>query len=163
MPASPSPVAGVGEVIAAGLDVVSGVTSYLAAQESASVQQGRAGMMIAEANANAQRYALQAQQYQAEQSVMYLASGVKLSGSPLDVLDTERQLAQQNIDAIQRRGAMEASDESMLAADTKMKGDAALMGGITSAIGMGAMSAGNLTGPSTPTGMSNSEGMNSTG
>lgn len=123
--------------VSAGLDVLSGVLGYLAAQEGAVAARSHADLVRAEAEANAQRYAEQAEQFGAHQKVMFLASGVKLAGSPVDVLATTARVANENLAAIRMAGETQALDSELQAKDLEAKGRAALMGGISKGLGMG--------------------------
>jgi hypothetical protein len=124
-------------IATAGLDVVSGVFGYLAAQSAASVADSKADMVRTEAQANAQRYSEQAAQFEAQEKVMYLASGVKLSGSPVDVLATTANTVSQHMNAILMAGEVQAQDEQIQGVNEQMKGRDALLHGITSGAGAG--------------------------
>lgn len=124
-------------ITTAGLDLVSGVFGYLAAQQAASVAKSRADIITEQAHLNAQRYSEQAASYEAHEEVMYLASGVKLAGSPVDALATSAQTAQFNINAILMAGQQEAQDQTVAAVNDQMKGRDALVGGFDKAAGAG--------------------------
>lgn len=124
-------------IATAGLDVVSGVFGYLAAQSAASVASSRADLIRTEAQANADRYSAQAAQFEAQEKVMYLASGVKLAGSPVDALATTANIAQQNINAILMGGETEAMDQEIIGVNDQMKGRDALLSGVDSGLGAG--------------------------
>lgn len=126
--------------VSAGLDLLSGVFGFLASQEAASVAQSRGDLIRLEAEANAQRYAEQAAQFEAHEKVMYLASGVKLSGSPVDVLAATARVAHENMEAIRMGGEAAALNEETTASNAEMGGRAALVGGFNRAAGMGLMS-----------------------
>jgi hypothetical protein len=123
--------------VSAGLDLLSGVFGFLASQEAASVAQSRGDLIRLEAEANAQRYAEQAAQFKAHEKVMYLSSGVKLSGSPVDALATTARIAHENIEAIKMEGDTKALDQDVLASNIESQGRAALAGGFSRAAGMG--------------------------
>lgn len=123
--------------VSAGLDLLSGVFSYLASVNAASAARSRADLMRAEAEANAQRYAEQAAQFEAHQKVMYLSSGVTLQGSPIDVLATTARIATENIAAIKMHGAVEAADEDMTGVNAEAMGRGALIGGVRRGFGAG--------------------------
>lgn len=124
--------------LSAGLDLVSGVFGYLAAQQNASLAQSRADLIRTEAEANAQRYAEQAAQQQAHEEVMYLASGVKLSGSPVDALATSARIASENEMAILMGGDAKAEDEQVAGVNAEIQGRDALIGGIDRSVGAAA-------------------------
>lgn len=126
--------------VAAGMDLLSGVFGFLAAGEAADMARSRADMVRMEAEANAQRYAEQAAQFEAHEKVMYLASGVKLAGSPVDVLAATARVAHENMEAIRMGGEAAALNEETSASNSEMQGRAALVGGFNRAAGMGLMS-----------------------
>ncbi|MES2156142.1 MAG: hypothetical protein V4510_13490 [bacterium] len=118
-------------IASAGLDVVSGVFGYMDSFNEASIANSRADMIRAAANADAQRYAEKAQADLAQQKVMYTASGVTLSGSPIDVLDHNRRIMSENINAIRRGGELSAFDQEQEARRALAAGRNALVGGFT--------------------------------
>lgn len=121
--------------VSAGLDLVSGVFGYLNSLNAASVANSRADMIRAEADANAQRYSERATAFKAQQKLMFLASGVKVSGSVIDVLDNSARLAAENIAAIRAGGAVEAFDQEQVGQNALTTGRNALLGGIDNAAG----------------------------
>ncbi len=130
--------------VSAGLDMISGVFGYLSSLNAQSIANSQADMIRTEAEANAQRYAEQAAQFEAHQKVMYLASGVTLAGSPVDALATSARLASENIDAIRMGGERAALNEETTGTNDLMKGRAALAGGFVNAAkatGMGIFAA----------------------
>lgn len=120
-------------VASAGLDLVAGVFGYLSSLEASSAARSRADMIRMSAEVNAQRYAEQATAQNAQRKMNYLASGVTLAGSPIDVLDTQARVAQENINAIRMGGATDALDEEQRGANAESVGRNALLGGIISA------------------------------
>ena len=127
--------------ISAGLDLLSGVFGFLSSMNAASIANSQADLIRAEAEANAQRYGEQATQFQAQQKVMYLASGVKLAGSPVDALAADARIANENMAAIRMGGAREAAGEEMAGVNASMQGRAQLIGGMSKAVSMGMMGA----------------------
>lgn len=123
--------------VSAGLDLMSGVFGFLAAQQNASVARSRAELVRIEAEANAQRYAEQAAQFEAHEKVMYLASGVKLAGSPVAALATTARVANENIAAIRMQGDADAMALQTGAVNDENKGRAALVGGFGQSAAMG--------------------------
>jgi hypothetical protein len=119
----------------AGLDLMSGLLGYFTAQDSAAMAESRARMIRNEAEAEAQRYHEQAQAMLARTKVAYLKSGVYLSGSPLDVLDHDILTAQENEAAIRASGTSRAFEQDVQATQIRNGGRAALIGGITGAVG----------------------------
>lgn len=121
--------------VSAGLDLVSGVFGYLSAQNAQSVANSRADMIRMNAQANAQRYAEKAAADIAQQKVMFLASGVTLQGSPIDVLDEHIRLASEDVQSIEMSGAAEALDEEQTGHNAMTTGRNALIGGVSAATG----------------------------
>ena len=119
--------------VSAGLDVVSGVFGYLNARIADQIAQTRADMIRQAAQANAQRYMEKATADIAQQKVMYLASGVTLSGSPIDVLDDHIRLAQNDAASIVMSGAADAADQNQAGANALNSGRNALIGGLAAA------------------------------
>ena len=117
------------------LDLMGGYFGYLASQDAAAIAESRGRMLRAEAEAEAQRYAEQARGLRAKQAVSYLKAGVTLEGSPLDVLDHDALIAEENISAIRAGGAARELEQQGLAADARIKGRNAFMAGISSGFG----------------------------
>lgn len=140
--------------VSAGMDLLSGVFGFLSAQNAASIAQSRADLVRIEAEANAQRYAEQAEQFQAHEKVMYLASGVKLAGSPVDALATTARIAHENMEAIRMGGEAQAMNESVAASNAEAQGRASLVGGFDRAVGMGISSYAAASGQSKNEGLS---------
>lgn len=113
-----------------GLQALSGLFGEYAANQAAAISESRGRMLAAEANADAERFALQAARFGASQKVSYLKSGVTVSGSVLDVLDETARTATEQIHAIQSRGAAEQIDANNTAASLRSQGRAALLGGL---------------------------------
>ena len=138
--------------VAAGLNLLSGVFGYMASMNAASAANSRADLIRMEAEANAQRYSEEAQAHIAQQKMMFVASGVKLAGSPIDVLATSARIASENIDAIRMAGARGELDQRQVGEESLAKGRNALLGGVGSGVSdatkaYGAMpSAGGSTG-----------------
>ncbi len=135
--------------VSAGLDLVSGVFGYLSSLNAASMANSQADLIRTEAEANAQRYAEQAQQFEAHEKVMYLASGVKLAGSPVDALAASARIANENIAAIQMGGEREALNAETSGVNDENKGRAALTGEINKAAVTGLGMLGSRTPPGT--------------
>jgi hypothetical protein len=77
-------------------------------------------------------------QYQAEQKMAYLKSGVTLEGSPLIMLAETRRLGQEELDAMARRATAIDALYSVQASQARQSGRAALVGGIASGLMYGA-------------------------
>lgn len=138
--ATPNPAASAAYGVSAGLDLLSGVFGFLTAQSNASIARSRADMVRLESEANAQRYAEQAAQFEAHEKVMYLSSGVKLAGSPVDALATTARIAHENIQSILMGGEARAMDSDIAGTNSEIQGRDALVGGFGRAIGLGAKS-----------------------
>ena len=68
---------------------------------------------------------------------MYLSSGVKLSGSPIDALATTARIASENISAIRAAGERQAGDQEFAGTEAEIAGRNALIGGIGGAFKQG--------------------------
>lgn len=119
--------------LSAGFDILAGVFGSDAGEEAYGAAESRARLIRVEAEADAQRYAEQASDFKARQKLAYLKSGVQLSGSPLDVLDETARVSRENLSAIRARGEAQAQDTLSAGVDARMKGRAALIGGVMSA------------------------------
>ena len=119
----------------AGLDLLAGIFGYMAAGEIAGLNESRGRMIRMEAEAEAQQYAEQARSFKASQKLAYLKSGVRLEGSPLDVLDETARVAMENISAIRARGRAGETEAYGQASQARTAGNQALMSGITSGAG----------------------------
>ncbi len=108
-----------------------GLFSYLASQEMSDIAESKGRMLRAEAEADAVRYAEQARSLRGQQAVSYIKSGVTLEGSPLDVLDHDALVAQENISAIRARGAAGELEQLNQAAAARIAGRNAFIAGIT--------------------------------
>lgn len=116
---------------AGGLELVSGLFGYFLSGEQAGIAESRGRMFRAEAEADAQRYAEQAQGFKASQKLAYLKSGVKLTGSPLDILDETARVTAENISAIRARGAAGELEYKNQASEARVQGRMALLSGFT--------------------------------
>ena len=119
----------------AGLNLLSGVAGYMAAQSASSMYKSQADMLRVEAETDAQRYSEQAQQYIGKQEVGYLSSGVTLKGSPVDALATSARVAGANVQAILMQGDTAAMDKQTEASNAQAAGFSALMTGFAAAAG----------------------------
>lgn len=133
-PAPSQGAAGAALGASAGLELLSGLFSFLGGQDAQATADSRARMIRMEAEVDAQRYSEQADGFKARQKLAFLKSGVQLSGSPLDVLDETARNARENISAIRARGAAEGLDAEMEGLGSAQRGRAALIGGGFSAI-----------------------------
>lgn len=118
-----------------GLDLLGGLLGYYTSQMAADAAESRGRMLMLEAEADATRYAEQARSFKATQKLAYLKSGVKLSGSPLDVLDETARIAEENLSAIRARGRAEGLDARDQAEGFRAAGRFALVKGLAGAAG----------------------------
>jgi len=110
-----------------GLDLLSGIFSMDAADSRASTLRSQARLVEAEANADASRYASEATAFKASQKMAFLKSGVKLEGSPLDILDETARVSTENISAIRARGQAQALSLKSEAGAVKAEGRLAFL------------------------------------
>ncbi len=125
----------------AGLDLVAGVMGYLSAQNAASIANSRADMIRTEAEFNATRYAEQSAHFLASQKMAYVKSGVRVTGSVIDVLDETARVASANLSAIRAGAAASAMDEESQGSAAEVTGRNILVGGIGGAAKDAGMSA----------------------
>ena len=90
-------------------------------------------MLRMEAEADAQRYAEQADRFRATQKLSYLKSGVTLDGSPLDILDETARVSAENLSAMRARAQAEQNQMNAQAEGFRSQGRAALLGGAANA------------------------------
>ena len=122
--------------VSAGLDLLSGVFGYLSSLNDQSIANSRADMIRNQAQANATLYAQKSSAEIAQQKVTYLASGVTLAGSPIDVLDQSKLNAQNNIQDILMAGDTQALDQEQQGDNAVTQGRNALVGGVSTAAGV---------------------------
>lgn len=118
----------------AGIQALSGLFGFMASQQMAAISESRGRMLRDEADADAERYRIQADNFKADQKLAYLKSGVTLEGSPLDVLDETARQATENINAIRSRGRAQQLDADAEGAATLAQGRGALIGGLAGGI-----------------------------
>lgn len=136
--------------ILATLAVASAASSVMGGMEQQDAYNQQADMAMAQGNMQAaenERVAFRQAQNEKEQSerarraqkVSYLASGLKLEGSPLLVMEETRQKGIENVDEILRSGQAGASaarqEGRMKASSLKASGRKAFREGITNAAG----------------------------
>lgn len=122
---TPSGVDGLGKFFAAAqaltsiAQVFGGFSARSSANNEAEALRMEADQLVAESNAQAQiaieesrleaaQKAREATKFRQKQAAMYLKSGVTLEGTPALVLEETRRLAQQEVDAITKRGQAQA-------------------------------------------------------
>lgn len=114
--------------------IAGGINANSAAKQEAELQQQQAELSLKNAKDNATVEAYNSTQLVQRQKVAYLANGVSLEGSPSEVLKNTTDLSQQNVQAILDRGLNEYNLGQQQAAQTRNKGRAALVGGVTDAV-----------------------------
>lgn len=145
--------AGAGFGIAAGfMDILGGLFGYFSSLQAGRAAQSKARLIRAEAEYDAIRYGEKARNFKASQTQAYLKSGVKIEGSPLDILDETSRVAQENMNAIRARGAAQGGEYESQASALRNQGRGALISGISSGVRSAWMSgAFNSPGPKTTT------------
>lgn len=118
----------------AGLGLLSGLFGYMAAEDAAEVSESRGRLLRMEAEADAERYAEQARGFKATQKLAYLKSGVRLEGSPLDILAETALVSSENLSAIRARGQAQQIDAEAQAGALRGQGRGALLGGVAGGI-----------------------------
>lgn len=115
-------------------DIMSGPYQALLAQQQdnynqeAALYEQQAQIAQDEAAQTAEAKAREGQRAMQDQANQYNASGVLLEGSPLAVLDETRRLAQQEVDAIMRRGSAQSALYRRQGALIRNKGRADILG-----------------------------------
>lgn len=125
--------AGILALSSAGLDIVGGAFGYLAGQQAQEAAESRARLILAEAEADAQRYAEEARKFKGRQSQAYTKSGVYITGSALDMLDETSRIAEENIATIRARGRQDALAVEAGGAAAANQGRSAFVSGVTGA------------------------------
>ena len=113
-----------------GLDILGGLFGFFGAGSEADIAESRANILRLEAEADGERFAEQGERFKAEQAVRFLKSGVKLSGSPLVILDETVRLSAENLSAFRARSAQEVLDVRLGASRTRARGRTALLAGV---------------------------------
>ena len=117
-------------IIGAASSLYSGVSSMQAGKAQARLLKSQAELMRIENNEAADRYQREAKGFKAEQSVKFLKSGVRLTGSPLDILDETSRIASENVSAIRAAGEANAVSLESKAKNVEAAGRRALIGGL---------------------------------
>lgn len=128
-----------------GLELMSGLFTMGAAEDQASALRSQASLVRAETAAEIERYKISASRFKASQKMSYVKSGVKLEGSPLDVLDETARTASENISAVRAQGEAQALELKNQARQARNAGRAALVGGLTKSATLYAMYSSNPT------------------
>lgn len=120
-----------GGIAAAGLAELAGtyMTSNNASSESSAMQQ-QGDLYLHEALLTADQTAEQGRQFQAEQKMNFVTSGVSLAGSPLIVLDDTSNKVRQEIEAIKARGQAQRDLSYARAAIAQREGRAGFLSGL---------------------------------
>lgn len=128
-------VAAAATVVSAGASIAGGIAANKAAKKEASALNDQAAVTQVEAQAEAERRAIEIRKFEGKQKLAFLKNGVTLEGSPLLVLDETMREGQKEVDSIMRQGNAQANYARQNAAITRNKGRAALIGGIGNAAG----------------------------
>ena len=118
---------------AAGASLLQGFTANQAAKQEASLMDQQAQLAQQEASAEADRRATEARKFLAQQKLAYIKNGVRLTGSPLDVLDETISESQKDVNSVVSSGNARANLYSAKAAQTRNAGRSALIGGFGNA------------------------------
>ena len=138
-------------LVSAGVGLYQGIAANAAGAAQSRMLKSQAELLRIENNAAAGRYEREAKGFKAEQSVQFLKSGVKLTGSPLDILDETSRIASENVSAIRASGEAGATSLEMQAKNVRSAGRRALIGGFANAASAG-MQMGLYGGKGTGTG-----------
>lgn len=133
-----------------GLQVLQGVMSQRAADIEAQSIRDQMSLVRAENEADVARYAEQAQDFKAKQTLAYLKSGVMLSGSPLDILEETARVSGENISAMRAKAEAKVSEMRGRASATEARGRAAMITGIGNAAQTGLNQWGKMAGAREP-------------
>lgn len=141
--------------------VLGGFSSSNANRAEASALEQQADIALADAQILARQRAYDARRFQASQGSAYLNAGVTLEGTPVIVMEDTRAKAQEEVDAIMRRGYAQQNLYRTQAQMTRNKGRSSFISGILGAVGTGAETylkgkqegmwgSGNALNPATP-------------
>lgn len=139
------PLMAVATGVQVGSSIMGGISQNKAAKEEAAYQQEQGDIAYKEAQMNAENEAFNQKQTIGRQRLAFLANGVSLEGSPSTVLSESEKYGQQKVQSILDQGTAQYNLAQRQAAITKNKGRAALVSGITGAIGSAASGVGNLS------------------
>jgi hypothetical protein len=104
---------------AAGANMLSTLFNVAAAQEQAKMYKQQARLLIAETEADIDRYRSQTRAFQAHQKLMYLKSGVSVSGTPLEILAETARTAVEDVSAM--RAAAKTGQRTLRQAGSEAK------------------------------------------
>jgi len=124
-------------IIMGAVSLYQGIAANAEGAAKARMLKSQAELLRIENNAAAGRYEREAKGFKAEQSVQFLKSGVKLTGSPLDILDETSRIASENVSAIRASGEAGATSLEMQAVNAAATGRRALIGGFANAASAG--------------------------
>lgn len=117
--------------LAAGGKIISGVSERNAQKNRAGILDDNAQLAASEAELRAKQRTVEIRKFAANQKLAFLKNGVTLEGSPLLALNETYGLGQEEVNAITRSGAAQASAYSREAKIARNQGRAAMIGGLT--------------------------------
>lgn len=120
-------------VLSAGGSIYGGMQASQSAKEEAALQRQQGDLAAAEASRNATDEAYNQTQNVTRQKMAFLANGVTLEGSPLEVLAETKNQGQRSVNAILQQGAAQKNLSYQSAQVTQNKGRAALISGVLQA------------------------------
>lgn len=130
--------------VAAGSQIAGGFAANKAAKSEANLQQDQARLAQTEAMEEADRVAGERRKQLNATKLAFLKSGVTLEGSPLLVLEDDKNYYQKEVDAIVRRGNAEYNLGMSSAQITRNKGRSAILQGFGGAAGTVASVGGSM-------------------
>lgn len=127
----------ISSLISAAGAIGSGVSSMRASGAETDRMNTQARLMEQEAQIAAAQRAREVELFRGKQSISYMDAGVKLEGTPLQMLEETRRLGKQEIDALMTRGKMQSALMKQQAQMTRKAGRNAFFGSLLSAAGQG--------------------------
>ncbi len=118
--------------------VAGAAASRDAAKKEAGLQETQGRIIQAEAEETAENVGEENRKFRARQKLLFLKAGVTLEGSPLLILEETKEEGEEEVEAIQRRGAAQLTLSQQQAEITRSQGRAAFIGGIAGATATGA-------------------------
>lgn len=118
-----------------GSSLYSGYQQKQAAKSEAGLMEDQGRLELEESKDEAARRAKEIRKFSARQKLAFIKNGVRLEGSPLDVIDETLTEGQKEVDSVLRRGNALYDLRTRQADNLKKSGRAALIGGIGSASG----------------------------
>jgi hypothetical protein len=115
--------------------IAGGIGAEKAAQQEAELQKQQGQIALTESQTNAANAAFNLTQQVQGQKLQFLANGVSLEGSPMEVVQSSKSYAQTQVQSILNEGAAKYNLAQGQAAITESKGRAALIAGVAQGIG----------------------------